>query len=111
MEQFVHKKAHLSCAIVDLIFGVFYNFAAEERVVDGIFGDIFCAEVGCGEYGLYYLFRLGKGGPEVFGFRFSVQIITKVFHRTSPSTAAVYGTSGFPRVIVIIFSFGKYLKI
>ena len=82
MEQFVHKKAHLSCAIVDLIFGVFYNFAAEERVVDGIFGDIFCAEVGCGEYGLYYLFRLGKGGPAVFGFRFSVQIITKVFHRT-----------------------------
>ena len=53
---------------------------------------------------------MGKGGPAVFGFRFSAQIITKVFHRISPSTETVNGTSGFPRVI-LIFSFGKYLKI
>ena len=38
-----------------------------------------------------------------FGLRLSVFIITKVFHRLSPSTATVNGTSGFPRVIIPFF--------
>ena len=47
MEQFVHKQAYLSCAIVDLFSGWSTIFAFE-RVLDGIS----CVEVGGGEYGI-----------------------------------------------------------
>ena len=111
---------YLSCAICRLNFRVVYNIIFQ-RLVNFFFKKIFtfgiylCLKVGI-RVGMIYISQLSNAvlgrtglGPAVFGIRQFGFVITKVFHRISPSTATVHGTFGFPSVITY-FRLAKYLK-